>query len=64
MYCAWTERKRVCLSVGSLLFHQPACVFRDGSAHTIVCAATLREKLQIKLAISAGHRILTPDNQS
>ena len=27
---------------------------RDGSAHMIFCAATLRKKLQIKLAVSSG----------
>ena len=33
---------------------------RDGSAHTILRAATLRQKLQIKLSISPSHSILTP----
>ena len=33
---------------------------RDGYAETIVCAATLREKLQIKLVISPSHSVLTP----
>ena len=33
---------------------------RDGSAQTIVHAATLRQKLQIKLAVSPSHSILTP----
>ena len=32
----------------------------DGSTQTIVCAVTLRQKLQIKLAISPSHSILTP----
>ena len=35
-------------------------VFIDGSAKTFVDAATLRQKLQIKLAISACNGILTP----
>ena len=33
---------------------------KDGSAHTSASAATLRQKLQIKLPISPGDRILTP----
>ena len=33
---------------------------RDGSAHTILRAATLRQKLQIQLSISPSHSILTP----
>ena len=33
---------------------------KDGSAQTVVCAVTLRSKLQIKLAISPSHSILTP----
>ena len=33
---------------------------RDGSAQTIARAATLREKLQIKLAVSPSHSTLTP----
>ena len=33
---------------------------RDGSAQTIVHAATLRQKLQIKLSTSPSHSILTP----
>ena len=33
---------------------------RDGSAQTIVRAATLRKKLQIKLSTSSSHSILTP----
>ena len=33
---------------------------RDGSAQTIIRAATLRQKLQIKLSISPSHSILTP----
>ena len=33
---------------------------RDGSAQTILRAATLRQKLQIKLSISPSHSILTP----
>ena len=33
---------------------------KDGSAQTIVCAATLRYKLQIKLSTSHSHSILTP----
>ena len=36
----------------------PVCL-RDGSARTAVRAATLQQKLQIKLAISPGHSILT-----
>ena len=33
---------------------------RDGSAQTILRAATLRQKLQIQLSISPSHSILTP----
>ena len=33
---------------------------RDGSAETVVCVATLRQKLQIKLALASSHSILTP----
>ena len=33
---------------------------RDASAQTVVCAATLRWKLQIKLSVSPHHSILTP----
>ena len=33
---------------------------RDGSAQTILCAATLRQKMQIKLSTSPSHSILTP----
>ena len=33
---------------------------RDGSARTVVRAATLRQKLQIKLSTSPSHSILTP----
>ena len=32
---------------------------RDGSAQAMVCAATLRPKLQIKLSISPSHNMLT-----
>ena len=32
---------------------------RDGSAQTTACAATLRQRLQIKLATSPSHSILT-----
>ena len=32
---------------------------RDGSAQTIMRAATLRQKLQIQLSISPSHSILT-----
>ena len=33
---------------------------RDGFAPTIVRAATLRQKLQVKLSTSPSHSILTP----
>ena len=33
---------------------------RDGAAHTAGRAATLRQKLHIKLAVSLSHSILTP----
>ena len=33
---------------------------RDGSAQTILCTATLRQKLQTKLSISSSYSILTP----
>ena len=36
---------------------------RDGSPQTIVRAATLREKFQIKLAASPSHNILSPGQQ-
>ena len=45
---------QVCLFVGWLV-----CL-RDGSAQTILRAATLRYKLQIKLSTSPSHSILTP----
>ena len=43
-----------CLTPSNLLVY-----LRDGSAQTIVHAATLRWKLQIKLSISPSHSILT-----
>ena len=33
----------------------------DGSVKTILCAATLRRKLQVKLTIAPSHNILTPN---
>ena len=39
--------------------NMPVCL-RNGSALTIVCAATRRQKLQIKLAISPSHSTWTP----
>ena len=37
------------------------CISGDGSAKTVLSAATLRQKLQIQLSISPSHSILTPD---
>ena len=54
-YTAWF----VCL----LVAYRPnntRVYLRDGSAHTILRAATLRWKLQIQLSISPSHSILTP----
>ena len=48
----------VCLFVGCLPSNMQVYL-RDGSAKTIVRAATLRQKLQIKLSISPSHSILT-----
>ena len=49
-----------CLLVGCLTSQQHAGYLRDGSAQTIVRAATLRQKLQVKLSTSPSHSILTP----
>ena len=49
--------------VGWLVAYCPSNMLlylRDGSAPTSIRAATLRHKLQIKLALSPSHRILTP----
>ena len=48
------------LLVGCLTFQQQASVSLDGSAQTILHAATLRQKTQIKLTTSSSHSILTP----
>ena len=51
--------------VGWLLNVPATCEYlRDGSAQTILRAATLRWKLQIKLSTSPSHCILTPGRQS
>ena len=53
------------LFVGCLTSQQSMRVYlRDGSTQTILHAATLRQKLQIKLSISPSHSILTPGQQS
>ena len=49
------------LVVGCLTFTNMLVYLRDGSAQTSVRATTLRHKLQINLAISSSHSILTPD---
>ena len=49
----------VCLFVGFLTSQQHVYL-RDGSAQTILRAATLRKKLQMKLSTSPSHSILTP----
>ena len=56
VYCLY-----ICLFVGWLLNFQATCwvYLREGSTQTIVCAATLRSDLQIKLAISSSHSKLT-----
>ena len=51
------QRERCCLLVDYHPSNTPVNV-RDGSAQTVVCAATLRQKLQIQLAISPSHSIL------
>ena len=49
----------VCWLVGCLTSQQHAIVYLwDGSAQTILRAATLRQKLQIKLSTSPRHSIL------
>ena len=50
----------VCLFVGCLASSNGLVYLRDGSAQTILRAATLRQKLQIKLSTSPSHSILTP----
>ena len=45
----------VCLLVGCLTSHQYASVSRNGSAQTILRAATLRQKLQIELSIRSKY---------
>ena len=49
---------RNCLFVGCLRSQQHASV-SQGRICTILCAATLRQKLQIKLSTSPSHSILT-----
>ena len=52
-----------CHLVGWLVAERPSNMLvylRDGSAQTAVRAATLRQRLQIKLAITPSHSILTP----
>ena len=66
-------RKSRVLAVNTALFHElfvgwvvalrtsnMLVYLRDGSAQTVVRAATPREELQIKLFISPSHNILTP----
>ena len=45
----------VALHPSNMLVH-----LKGGSAQTSVRAATLRQKLQIKLSVSPSHSILTP----
>ena len=57
--CSVTETELV----GCLLAKRPSNMqvyLRDGSAQTVLPAATLRCKLQTKLPISPSHSILTP----
>ena len=48
-----------CLMTAQRPSNMPVCL-RDGSAPTILRAATLRRKMQTKLSISPSHSILTP----
>ena len=62
LYCPQVEAF-VCLLVACLFAWRPSnrlVYLRDGSAQTILYAATLRWKLQIKLSTSPSHSILTP----
>ena len=52
----WTD----CLLVSCLTSQQHASASQGGSAQTIIRAATLKWKLQIKLSASPCHSILTP----
>ena len=47
------------LFVGRLTSQQQASVSRDGSALTVLRAATVRYKLQIRLSTLASHSMLT-----
>ena len=50
-----------CFAIVCCLTSQQHRVYlRDGSAQTILRAATLRQKLKTKLSISPSHSILTP----
>ena len=49
--------------VGCLLAHHPSDMLvylRDGPAQTSMCAAKLRQTLQVELCTSPAHSILTP----
>ena len=48
------------VSVGWLLSQNMQVYLRDGAAQATVCAATLRQKQQIKLATPSSHSILKP----
>ena len=56
--CCSLSSNAVCLLVGCLMSQQHASV-SQGRICTIVHAATLRQKLQIKLSTSPSHSILT-----
>ena len=46
--------------VACLISSNMLVYLRDESAQTTVCAATLRQKLQIKLSVSPTHGIMMP----
>ena len=57
------HKKEMDRGVGWLVAYCPSNMlvyFRDGSAQTSSCIATLKQKLQIKSSTSPRHRILTP----
>ena len=56
----WGRTVQWLLFVGCLTSHQHAGVSQGQTAQTIVHAATLRYKVQIKLTISPSHSMLTP----
>ena len=60
----WSQRYRASVrpltKQGTMQTPQWLVYLRDGSAQTILHAATLRQKLQIKVSISASHSLLIP----